>query len=486
MADFTLYGLLFNTEVIRNTLYLSYVSLNNPICHMKNASTSMRLLALLFLAIWSLHCNVHAQNRPKNVILMIPDGFGPASLTMARDFQHATTGKMQLALDEFLVGNVRTYASNSRVTDSAAGATAYSCGIKTYNGAIAVAPDGSPCATLFEAAKKKGMKTGVVVTTRLTHATPAAFSSHVPRRANEEDIATQQIENADMDIVFGGGGKYFTPKETGGARADGRNLLQEAHKKGYTVVQDLAGFRQLNKLPAMAVFAPDHMAYEVDRDSNKEPSLAEMTEKALNLLQKNNPKGFVLMVEGSRIDHAAHANDPAGHVHDILAYDAAVRKALEFARRDGKTLVISVADHETGGMTLGRDGVYQWKPEELAKVKNSVDTLAALAKKTGTNVVELLRTRAGINDLKEDEIAALNNGLANNDPRFAFTLIHIVSKRSIIGWTTDGHSGVDVTLHAFGPSASLFKGNRENNVVGQTIAKLLGFDLKALTKKMFQ
>ncbi|HCR49629.1 MAG TPA: alkaline phosphatase [Bacteroidetes bacterium] len=446
----------------------------------------LRIASLFLLAFWSLQCNAQAQSLPKNLILMIPDGFGPASLTMARDFQQATTGKMQLALDEFLVGNARTYASNSRVTDSAAGATAYSCGIKTYNGAIAVAPDGTPCATLFEAAKKRGLKTGVVVTTRITHATPAAFSSHVPRRANEDDIATQQIENSGMDLIFGGGGKYFIPKEAGGARADGRNLLLEAKRKGYALAGNLAEFHQLSKLPAIAVFAPDHMAYEVDRDPTKEPSLAEMTEKALQLLQKNNPKGFVLMVEGSRIDHAGHANDPAGHVHDILAYDAAVRKALEFARRDGQTLVVSVADHETGGMTLGRNGVYQWKPEALAKVKNSVDTLAALAKKPGADVVALLKEKTGITDLTEEEITTLKSEIAAAAPRFAFTLIHIVSKRSIIGWTTDGHSAVDVTVHAYGPGTYLFRGNHENAAVGQALAKAMRFDLKALTKTMFK
>lgn len=421
---------------------------------------------------------------PQNVILMIPDGFGPASLTMARDYRQQVTGDKSkgLALDEYLVGTARTYSTDSWVTDSAAGATAYACGIKTYNGAIAVDPQGKPCATLFEAAKEKGITTGVVVTTRITHATPAAFSSHVPRRANEDDIAAQQIEQG-MKVIFGGGGMYFTPKEAGGKRTDGRNLLTESKAKGYTVVQDLASFRAATKAPLMAVFAPDHMNFEIDRDPNVQPSLAEMTKKALELV-KNSPKGFLIMVEGSRIDHAAHANDLGGHVHDILAYDDAVRVALDFAKADGNTLVISVADHETGGLTVGRDGVYNWKPENLMKVKASFEVLIPALQAANADMKEILKDKAGIDDLTDAELALLQKDLTNNS-QFSFTVAGIISKRSGIAWTTGGHTAVDVNVVAYGRGSELLRGNHENTNVGNVIAQVMGFDLKALTKKMF-
>jgi alkaline phosphatase len=421
---------------------------------------------------------------PQNVILMIPDGFGPASLTMARDYRQQVTGDKSkgLALDEYLVGTARTYSTDSWVTDSAAGATAYACGIKSYNGAIAVDPQGKPCATLFEAAKEKGITTGVVVTTRITHATPAAFSSHVPRRANEDDIAAQQIEQG-MKVIFGGGGMYFTPKETGGKRTDGRNLLTESKAKGYTVVQDLASFRAATKAPLMAVFAPDHMNFEIDRDPNVQPSLAEMTKKALELV-KNSPKGFLIMVEGSRIDHAAHANDLGGHVHDILAYDDAVRVALDFAKADGNTLVISVADHETGGLTVGRDGVYNWKPENLMKVKASLDVLIPALQAVNADMKAILKDKAGIDDLTDAELALLQKDLTNNS-QFSFTVAGIISKRSGIAWTTGGHTAVDVNVVAYGRGSELLRGNHENTNVGNVIAQVMGFDLKALTKKMF-
>lgn len=454
---------------------------------------TLRIFLLGFL--WLLTaCNGIAQTHkgaPKNVIIMIPDGFGPASVTFARDFKHQTTGVRGLAMDQVLVGTVRTFATDSRVTDSAAGATAYACGVKTYNGAIGVDASGKPCATLFEAAERKGMRTGVVVTTRLTHATPAAFSAHVPRRASEEDIAAQQIDTANMDVVFGGGGMYFTPKSNGGNRADERDLVKETKQKGYAIASDLASFSSLNKLPALAIFARDHMAYEVDRNPSKEPSLAEMTQKALSLLNKNNKKGFVLMVEGSRIDHAAHGNDAAGHVHDILAFDAAMQVILDFAKQDGQTLVVSVADHETGGLTLGRNlngkGVYAWKPENLAKVDASLDTLTALVRMPNANIKQILAQRAGIADLTEAEHNQVQADIGNaNKALLNFTLAEIIAKRSIIAWTTDGHTAVDVDLYAFGPHAAKFRGNHDNTDVGNLIAQALGFNLKTLTAQLFK
>ena len=290
--------------------------------------------------------------RPKNLILMIADGCGPASITMARDYARAVLGRDELALDAIQTGAVRTGSASSRVTDSAAGATAYACGVKTYNGAIAVDTAGRPLATLLEAAKARGMATGLVATSRITHATPAAFAAHVPQRAMESEIAAQMLAQR-VDVLLGGGWSYFLPTAEGGRRQDGRNLLREAEAMGYQVVRTAADFRRGVRRPVLGLFGPDHLPYEIDRDPEEVPSLAEMTRAALELLA-DDPDGFFLMVEGSRIDHAGHANDAAAHVREVLAYDEAVAVVLDFARRDGQTLVVSVADHETGGLSLGR------------------------------------------------------------------------------------------------------------------------------------
>eukprot|EP00002_Diphylleia_rotans_P011192 TRINITY_DN2219_c0_g1_i16.p1 TRINITY_DN2219_c0_g1~~TRINITY_DN2219_c0_g1_i16.p1 ORF type:complete len:297 (-),score=46.60 TRINITY_DN2219_c0_g1_i16:1304-2194(-) len=162
-----------------------------------------------------------AKDRPRNLIMMVPDGFGPSSVTYGR-LRSREFGRA-FALDSILVGTSRTYSSDSLVTDSAAGATAFSCGIKTYNHAIAVDSLRRPCPTILEAAQAKGMKVGIVVTSRITHATPAAFSAHVPDRNMEEEIAQQQVSHK-IDVLFGGGAKFYKPS----LRSDGHDLIQEA------------------------------------------------------------------------------------------------------------------------------------------------------------------------------------------------------------------------------------------------------------------
>jgi len=265
------------------------------------------LLALTVLAAVPVRAQ-DAPARPRNVVFMIADGFGPASEAMARGANGAP-----LALDGVLTGAVSTAATDSRVTDSAAGATAYACGLKTVNGAIAVTPAGLPCQTVLEAARDAGLATGLVATSRITHATPAAYAAHVPERADEGEIAAQMAA-ARVDVLFGGGGRFFVPEAAGGSRTDGRDLRRELLAQGAVVTTTRAGFDRLRAAPAVALLAPDHMAYEIDRDETDEPSLAEMAVKALDLLAASpagRDRGFFLMVEGSRIDHAGHANDAA-------------------------------------------------------------------------------------------------------------------------------------------------------------------------------
>ncbi|MFW5972693.1 MAG: alkaline phosphatase, partial [Bacteroidota bacterium] len=297
-------------------------------------------LVLLFLAAFLfVTLPVAAQDEstafaPRNVILFIPDGFGPSMATMARDYRRDYLREgSSLAMDAIETGSVRTFSTSQRVTDSAAGATAFATGVKSYNGAISVDTTGQPVGTVLEAARRKGMLTGVVTTTRVTHATPAAFTAHVPRRAMESEIAEQQLVTR-PDIIMGGGAQFFLPEDKGGRRTDNRDLIDEADALGYTVARSLADVRSANTIPLLALLAMDQMAYEVDRDETAEPSLAEMTAKSLELLG-DHPEGFFLMVEAARIDHAAHGNDAAGTLHDVLAFDAALNVALDFARRDG-------------------------------------------------------------------------------------------------------------------------------------------------------
>ncbi len=428
------------------------------------------LLLVLFLAPTT--AAQDAPERPRNLIVMIADGFGPASATLARGVKGAP-----LTLDGILRGAVSTAATSSRVTDSAAAGTALASGIKTYNGAIGVDTLRRPVGTLFEAAEAEGMATGLVATSRITHATPAAFVAHVAARGEEEEIAAQLVASG-VDVVFGGGRRFFVPEDEGGSRTDGRNLLDES---GATLIADPSALEAAERTPVLGLFARDHLDYEVDRTA--QPSLAAMTRRALDLL-RGNERGFVLMVEGSRIDHAAHSNDPGGHARDILAYDEAVRVALDFARADGQTLVVSTADHETGGMTLGRDGIYDWNPAYLARVRASADRMGRLIA-DGEDAEAVLRNYAAVDSLTAEERATL--GLSSETPRTRVsntTLGHIVSRRAGIGWTTGGHTAVDVGLYAWGPGADRLHGVMENDAVGRALADLLGLDLAPITARL--
>jgi alkaline phosphatase len=249
--------------------------------------------------------------------------------------------------------------------------TAFSCGKKSYNGAISVTPDHEPCGTVLEAAKKAGYLTGLVVTTRITDATPACFAAHVNIRQEEDRIAEQMVGEHPLgrvvDLMFGSGRCHFLPNSSGDSscRADGKDVVALARKNGFNYVDDRAGFDKLDggakvKLPMLGLFADTDVPYEIDRRNEGDvyPSLKEMAEtamKALSEATRGSEKGFFLMIEGSRIDHAGHHNDGPAQVHEVLAYDQAFASVLDFLRNDNtEAVMVSTSDHETGGLATAR------------------------------------------------------------------------------------------------------------------------------------
>lgn len=375
-----------------------------------------------------------------------------------------------LVLDKHHIGTSRTRSSSSLVTDSAAGATAFSCGFKSYNEAIAVLPDYSPCGTVLEAASLAGYKTGLVVTTRLTDATPACFASHVNRRKYEDRIAEHEIGENPLgrvvDLMFGGGRCHFLPNSTDGScRGDDRDLVEIAKKKGFHYMQDRAGFDALNggteaKLPLMGLFADTDIPYEIDRRSQKDvyPSLDEMARTALTALSQateDSEQGFFLLIEGSRIDHAGHSNDPAAQVNEVLAYDKAFATALEFLDQDSTPgVLVSTSDHETGGLALARQlhpkyPEYEWFPGVLANASHSTEYVNGQLKgilsgqddKSGQEqaVRDLLKNGLGITDASDAEVNAIINATSTWPPQYV--LADMISRRAQIGWATHGHSG---------------------------------------------
>lgn len=274
--------------------------------------------------------------KPKNIILMIGDGMGVTQV-----FAGLTANHGHLFLENFKsVGFSKTQSSNQYVTDSAAGGTALSTGQKTYNGAIGVNADTVAIKTILEMAEDKGMATGLVSTSAITHATPASFIAHQGSRGSYEDIAADFLRT-EIDVFIGGGYKHFTE------RKDGRNLANELKAKGYNVLtkMDEIGLVKTGKLAGLT--APEHNGKAEERGD----MLPLATQTALNILGQGK-KGFFLMVEGSQIDWGAHQNNTIYVVKEMLDFDQAIGKALEFAAKDGETLIIVTADHETSGFAL--------------------------------------------------------------------------------------------------------------------------------------
>lgn len=279
---------------------------------------------------------------PKNIILMIGDGMGLTQITAGL----YSNGK-SLNLDKFPVtGLIKTHSASHLITDSGAGATAFSCGCKTFNGAIGVCADKNPCLTILEQAEQQGIATGLVATSSITHATPASFIAHVPDRGDAQAIAAFFLQT-DIDLFIGGGLKYFNERT-----ADQRNLVQELTTKGYAVsTYSEKKLSEINPTPEKPFiwFAAREEPESVDKGRDYLPPA---TRLSVDFLKKRSEKGFFLMVEGSQIDWACHANDATRAVREMLDFDAAIGEALRFAEADGHTLVVVTADHETGGMAL--------------------------------------------------------------------------------------------------------------------------------------
>ncbi|GAQ17648.1 alkaline phosphatase 3 precursor [Oceanobacillus picturae] len=416
---------------------------------------------------------VEAQNGKQdveNVIYMIPDGFNADYAKNYRLYKGEDA-----AWDKHLKGMYTTYSANSSITDSAAAGTAMATGVKTNNGMIGLNPEGEELETILEASQEQEMATGLVSTSAITHATPAAFASHVESRNNETEIARQLIAN-EVDVMLGGGMNNFLPETMGGNQED-TNVLEAAKERGYKVIEtrqelmnqnDIA-LKQDDKL--LGLFAGGALPDELARDKKVQPSLAEMTETAVEILEQDED-GFFLMVEGSQIDWAGHANDAGWAMSEVEAFEAAVKAALAFAEEDGETLVVIGGDHETGGMTTGIDGSpSNASPEILKKVKATGTHMASELNEGRTNSQEVLETYT---DLKwsASEIQQIQEA---KDP--AAKINELTSNKANIGWTSSNHTSVDIPLYVYGPGSEDFTGFHDNTDLPKFIAESLGISL---------
>ena len=280
--------------------------------------------------------------KPRNIIFMIGDGMGLSQISAA--LYH---NKNRLSLEQFpYVGFHKSYAANNLITDSAAGATAFACGTKTFVGAIGVDMDTVARKTILEEAEENGLATGLIATSTIVHATPASFIAHVDSREKYEEIALDFLKT-DIDLFIGGGKRYFDQRET-----DDLNLYKKLEDKGYLVkdyfLMDFNmvrpnpnknfAFFTANKAPIPAAMGRDYLPLATDM--------------SLHYLEKRSDKGFFIVIEGSQIDWGGHSKDSEMVINEVLDFNDAIKKALSFAQKRDDTLIVVTADHETGGMAL--------------------------------------------------------------------------------------------------------------------------------------
>ncbi|MEN8794326.1 MAG: alkaline phosphatase [Flavobacteriales bacterium] len=284
---------------------------------------------------------------PKNIILMIGDGMGISQITAGL---YANGNKLNLERCK-VIGLIKTNSEDDLITDSAAGATAFATGKKTKNGKISQSmKDSINYKTFIEYAEENNKATGIVVTSTVTHATPACFYAHFPRRYEANEPISAQFINSGVDVLIGGGEKYFEK------RSDGRNLYEELKSKNYTVLDTLTEDFSTEGISKMIYLysptQPGKLVFEKgDNAPSRGPILPLATEKALEVLKKDT-NGFFMMVEGSQIDWGGHNNDSPYIIREMIDFDNAIQKVLDFADQDGETLVIITADHETGGYAI--------------------------------------------------------------------------------------------------------------------------------------
>lgn len=434
---------------------------------------------------------------PKYVFMFIGDGMAASQRQIAEYYVQETTGDKdyRLTMDKFPVTGINTtHSTNSLVTDSAAAGTALATGYKTNNGMIAVLPDGTKLDSAVDVAQKRGMKTGLITTTRLTHATPAAFASNNLSRDNENEIADDFIKS-NVDFFAGGGYRNFISKDTKGSkRKDDRDLTKEFNEAGYNVFigedssDDFMNLKAEKNQKVFAAFTKSHMPYEVDRvnSGSKVPSLADMTKKGIEVLSKNR-KGFFMMVEGGRIDHAAHANDAASVINDTLAFEKAVEEAYKFYEKHPRqTLILVAADHETGGLGMGYGKNYFLNLKSLENVKVSVDDVLQKAYKGDREAYfTFIGEKMGLTDLTDKEKSLIEKSMDVEDSGVdvgktyggytptAIAVAHVMDMRANVMFTTFAHSATQIPFSAIGKESEEFQGFKDNTEIGSILMDIM-------------
>ncbi len=465
-------------------------------------------------------CGAESSNAARNVILFVGDGFGASQMALALQYARLVESR-PLHLESLMKDGNSGYSLamgyQSAVTDSAAAASQIATGRPARNETLSLSPDGYANETVLEWASRSGLRTGLVTNMRLSHATPAAFASHViSRYEDESEILRQILEEHDVDVLLGGGARALVPagrrvseylpgipEELDGMsnRNDAENRVEAARQRGYTVVSDRTSLldASLSSEKLLGLFAASHIPYVVDKRAlglTEVPSLADLTSSALSVLDGSD-QGFFVMVEGGRIDYGGHDNDAGTMLHEILDFDEALGVGLDFQRRHPDTLVIVTADHGTGGfsftygslertlstrtlssgLTYDPHHIYAGRSELLLLANQSASFELILRKAAGSveRLVEVVREHVGITLTPDEARQALARDADGNawvddfrhyygdqDSNPACKLARALARQTFVVWSTGGHTTEPVLTFGRGPGASRLRGLYEN------------------------
>lgn len=420
---------------------------------------------------------------PTNIIYVIGDGMGAAYTSAYRFYaDNPATPELDATIfDQLLVGMATTHpVDHSLITDSASAATALATGIKTSNRAIGVDVKGKPLLTLLERAKKQGYTTGIIVTSAITHATPASFVAHVTDRKQSEKIADQYFDSRidgklKVDLMFGGGRYYFQ-------RAD-RDLVKEFKLEGYAYLENVAQLDKVENTPALGLFADEGFDYALG--SEQPLRLTQMTEKALALLNK---KPFFLLVEASQIDWCGHANDIACAMAEMHDFDKTLRVIKSFIDKNPNTIMVATADHSTGGLSIASHDHYFLDATAVKKIKVTLESLTQQLLRKGDQweSVWVSLTDIELDTTEKKQLQALiksveamdrkKMSIAARDKIFlplTRAIQAIIDQRSHTSWTTTWHTGEEVQVFSHGVNSQQFSGTVDNTDLAKKLQSYL-------------
>lgn len=463
------------------------------------------LASLLALSFANLAAAQTAPSTSKNIIFFLGDGMGPSTITASRIYKYGEEGSLTMDKLE-RTARIKTFSNDAQTTDSAPSMASYMTGVKMNNEVLSMtletiatppskdangnlgvnncaANNGKSVATILELAKAKGKAVGAITTTELTHATPAATFSHICNRNAQYAIAAQAVPGGagynaalgdGVDVLMGGGRNHFTPFDAStnkSGRADGRNLLTELAAKGYTVAANKTEMQAApnNKKFIGLYSSKSHLEYELDRvatpplgEGASQPSLAEMTTKAIDLLSQN-PNGFFLMVEGGRIDHALHATNAKRALADTIAFDDAIKAAIDKIKLTDpnltNTLIVVTADHDH---TLAFNG-YGKRGNPILDINRDYKTGLPTKDADGNTYTTLV---FGNGPNRPNLRTNLDSATVLGDNYLQETGVRLSSET---------HGGGDVKLFATGVNSKLFKGTIDNTKVFSFLKTAFGF-----------